>query len=229
MCQPRCVYRLRPMEWEQSYLARERKTSPPLPHECDAPRPKQRRRGRGLAVTVLTLVSAGALVAFTAVSTSHIIGRGSHYRTASPLTVGSRAVASATCAAWPSAKLDIDTVSALPAGWYWDTTFSRSNLQDHAAAVSPPALPAGRGGLFHPRRHRPPRARQRPRQAERATGQDTGLISGEGCTDINEQPYQEVFELLTRIGDDLQAIEVESRESRRAERAFDANCSTPSA
>ncbi|CAN5626004.1 hypothetical protein BH09ACT7_BH09ACT7_61400 [soil metagenome] len=116
--------------------ARERRTSPPLPHECDAAGPRQRRRGRGLAVTVLTLVAAGALVAFTAVSTSHIIGRGSHYRTASPLTVGSRAVASATCAAWPSAKLDIDTVSALPAGWYWDTTFSRSNLRDHAAAVS---------------------------------------------------------------------------------------------
>lgn len=45
---------------------------------------------------------------------------------------------------------------------------------------------------------------------------------------MNDQAHHEVVELLTRIGDHLEAIQAESRAARGAEQNSDANCSTPS-
>ena len=86
-------------------------------------------------MSVATLAAAGAVVAATATASSEIMCSGNDHRAASQLALASRAAASATCAAWPPAKRDIDAVSALPAGWYWDKTARTSDLRDHAAAV----------------------------------------------------------------------------------------------
>jgi hypothetical protein len=102
-----------------------------------------KRRWRTFAVSVATLATAGAVVAVTAVTNSEIMCRQSH-RVTSPWTspgtslrpLAALGTASATCAAWPPAKHSIDAVSALPAGWYWDTSTRRSEIRDLASAVS---------------------------------------------------------------------------------------------
>lgn len=86
-------------------------------------------------MSVATLAAAGAVIAVTATVSSEIMCSGNDHRTTSQLALAARAAASATCAAWPPAKRDIDAVSALPAGWYWDKTARTSELLHHAAAV----------------------------------------------------------------------------------------------
>lgn len=107
-----------------------------------APGRGARPRWRPLAGSVAALVTAGAVVAFTAISTSDIVCGQRLNRTTSPphasLTpsLPTSAVATATCVAWPPTKRSIDAVSALPAGWYWNPSTARSEVTEMAAAVS---------------------------------------------------------------------------------------------
>ncbi len=87
-------------------------------------------------MNVATLAAAAAVVAFTAVSTNTIMCSGAHRESTSPLFFSSLGSANTTCAAWPAAKRSIDTASALPPGWYWDTPSGGTNARDHGAVVS---------------------------------------------------------------------------------------------
>lgn len=119
------------MRSRTSYPSPERDTSPTDGRAMD----RARRHWRPLAVTVATLTAAGVVIAATAAESSEIMCSGNNRWTTSPLALASRAAASATCVAWPPAKRDIDAVSAVPAGWYWDKTTRTYDLRDHAAAV----------------------------------------------------------------------------------------------
>lgn len=112
----------------------------------------QRRDGRGrqLMVSSAVLLTAAGLVAVTVVEVNEIMCHERHPRATSPPRWGSsatappgvlappieRAAGSSTCVAWPATKRTLDAASALPAGWYWDTSTSRADLGEVAAAVS---------------------------------------------------------------------------------------------
>lgn len=101
-----------------------------------------RPRWRSRAVSAAVLVTAGGVVACTAVGTRDIIcGQRPHRTTYTSLaqatpSLPTSAAASATCVAWPRTKRRIDEVSTLPAGWYWNPSVARSDIADMAAAVS---------------------------------------------------------------------------------------------
>ena len=117
------------------------RSTPPMT-ECVPSRRGSRPRWPPLAVSAAVLVTAGAVIAFTAVGTREIVcGQRLHRTTPPPLAeatpwLPTSAAASATCAAWPPTKRSIDAVSALPAGWYWNPTAARSDITDMAAAVN---------------------------------------------------------------------------------------------
>lgn len=117
------------------------RSTPPMTERVPSRR-GSRPRWRPLAVSAAVLVTAGAVVAFTAMGARDIICGQRLHRTTSTslalptLSLPTSAAASATCVAWPSIKRSIDAVSALPEGWYWNRSVARSDITDMAAAVS---------------------------------------------------------------------------------------------
>lgn len=118
-----------------------RRTSPPSSTDSVPSRRGRRPRWRPHAVSAAILVTAGAVVAFTAVGARDIVcGQRPHHTTVPAVAQSGpslpTSVLSATCAAWPSTKRSIDAVSALPAGWLWNPSAARSDVAEMAAAVS---------------------------------------------------------------------------------------------
>jgi hypothetical protein len=97
---------------------------------------RRRRQWRWCArvVVIAVLLVAAALVAFSAIRSGEIIRGDGYGATTSPSSTDT-AAASATCAAWRSAKRTIDAASRLPAGWYWDTSDRKTDINNLAAAV----------------------------------------------------------------------------------------------